>query len=167
MELYRRNITTLLSVHRMLILIILLTATYLFCKSKIDYAVFCLIMLPAFLPFPITTMIVRDKVIIIRKFFFGFFSFTYSFSLNAKRRTIISITDWVGKAQPPFVDTSTLFDLLIWFYPRKIIVEKYLLIYTYHERNKKLQVKLTPEEHALILKFAPPYSTSGLKTNTR
>ncbi len=153
MELYRRNITMPLLVHRLFVFIIIITATYLFYQNLIDYSVFCLMALPAFLPFPITTMIVKDDGIIIRKFFLGFIPATYSFSLDVKKRTIISITEWVGKAQPPFVDTSTVFDLLIWFYPRKTIVEKYLLIYNYHERNKKLRVKLTPEEHELILKF--------------
>ena len=153
MELYRRNIIVPLFIHRLFILAIILTATYLFYKGKIDYGILYLIVLPVFLPFYLTSLTIESDAIIIRKFFFGFVPITYRFSLDPEKRTIISITEWVGKEQLPWVNTETLFDLLIMFYPRKIIVEKYLLIYNYHERNKKLQLKLTPEEHDLVLRF--------------
>ena len=142
MELYRRNIIIPLLIHRLFILAIILTATYLFYHGKIDYGVLCLIMLPVFLPFSLTSMSIKEDVIIIRKYFFGFIPITYRFFLDPEKRTIISITEWVGKEQPPWINSDTLFDLLILFYPRKTIIEKYLLIYNCHERNKKLQVKL-------------------------
>lgn len=160
MELYRRNIIIPLLFHRLFILTIILTSTYLFFHGKIDYGILCLIMLPVFLPFPLTSMIIKEDVIIISKFFFGFIPITYRFFLDPEKRTIISITEWVGKEQLPWLNTETLFDLLILFYPRKTLVEKYLLIYNYHERNKKLQVKLTPEEHDLVLRFVTQGPTS-------
>lgn len=164
MHSYRRNIKLPLMLQNLVILPALALIVYLFTRSMNDYAWFCIVMVSPMMLFPVTGIVISKTALNITKYYFAFIPFIYTFSNKPDGKNFLSVNEWEGKTQPPIVNTDTPFDLLMWFYPRKTIREKYLLVYSQKERNKILQVKLTAEEHDLVLDFIENLKRSSLSS---
>ena len=117
-----------------------------------DYAIFSMILLLPFLPFPIKQVTIYTNKLKLTEWFLGFIPFSSIFSKELGRKTIMSIEEY--KVEPNAIETGTFLDIFLLFFPRKKFKVRYLLVYLKGERKLQRSINLTDEELKIISNFS-------------